>query len=82
MAGALTAGAQPLPRLLPRYNALWGPLVRLEPIGGGLLQVKVGDLEHLLPEEFEPQLRPLLGEGVVIIRHDDNGYGVGALGDA
>ncbi len=79
MAGALMAGVQAgLPKLLPRDNALWGTLEKLEPIGGGLLHVKVGDLEHLLPEELESKLQPLLNQGVVIVRAGDE-YGVGAL---
>ncbi len=80
MAGVLTSPVTqaPLPKLLPRDNALWGPLEKLEPIGGGLLHVKVGDLEHLLPEELESKLQPLLNQGVVIVRAGDE-YGVGAL---
>lgn len=67
-----------LPRLLQRGHALWGILRSIEPIGGGLLQVRVGDIDRLLPEELAPQLQPLIGKCVSIVRDGDR-YGIGEL---
>ncbi len=69
------------PRLLPKDHALWGVLESVEPIGGGLLQVRVGDLDRLIPEELAPKLQSLIGRNVSICLVG-NQYGAGELPEA
>ncbi len=65
-------------RLLQKGHALWGILEKVKPIGGGLLHVRVGDIDRLLPEELAPKLWPLIGKCVSIVRDGDR-YGMGEL---
>jgi hypothetical protein len=47
---------------------LVGVLEDIQPIGGGLLQIRIGGLERCVPEEMELQLRPLVGRRTSILR--------------
>jgi hypothetical protein len=66
------------PSLLQKDHALWGILENVEPVGGGLVQVRVVDLDRLLPEELALQLQSLVGKNVSICRVEE-GYWVGEL---
>ena len=66
------------PTLLQMDHALWGFLQSVEPVGGGLVQVRVDDLDRLLPEELAPQLQSLLEKNVSICKVEE-GYWVGEL---
>jgi len=47
---------------------LVGVLEGIQPIGDGLLQIRIGGLERCVPEEMELQLRPLVGRKTSILR--------------
>lgn len=66
------------PRFLAPGRALWGPLESIEPAGDGLILVRVGGLDRLLPEDLASRLQSLLGKAVNIAHIGDR-YGVGEM---
>jgi hypothetical protein len=55
------------PKVLPPGHIFWGILEQLEPVGDGLVRVRIfRGAEYLVAEELFPQLRSLLGKPTVI----------------
>lgn len=63
--------------ILTLDHDLFGVLQSVQPIGDGLLQVIVSDMERLVDDSLFDVLRPLAGQVVTII-HADGKWGASA----
>jgi len=73
-----SAGHASTTPILPAGHALWGTLERLEPVGSGLLRVKVSAREYLVDDSLHETLTGLVGHSVAIGRIAGR-WGAGAL---
>ena len=62
---------QPEPPVLKHTHELIGILESVEPVGGGLVKVRIAGLERLVAEEMEGRLRGLVGKRTSILRVGD-----------
>ncbi len=77
MAASITA-LPPEPRLMPKDHALWGTLCLVQPVGDGLIQVRVGRWDRLVSATLLKKLQKMIGQRVAIVRIDDE-WKAGAL---
>jgi len=52
-------------------HELVGVLEEVEPVGGGLVKIRIAGLERLVAEELGERLRPMVGKRTSILRIGD-----------
>jgi len=62
----LSAADLKSPHIIPVGCCTWGVLESLQPIGGGLLHVRIKGLERFVDEELLDILQPLIGQDVAV----------------